>query len=261
MAGDVKDVLLLDVTPLSLGIETLGGVMTRLIEANSTIPTRRSEIFSTATDNQQSVDIHVLQGERPMAADNKTIGKFQLTGIPPAPRGVPQIEVSFDIDPNGILSVSAKDKATGKEQSIKIEASSGLTKDEIEKMKKEAREHADEDRKKKEEIDIRNDADGKATQSRRQMEELKDRIPADAKAKLEAAIERVETALKGTDLDEIKNSNDDLAKVWNEVSTNLYQQEGAGAAPGAEDAAQSAEETEPDVETADYEVIDDEKNK
>ena len=176
LAGDVQDVVLLDVTPLSLGIETLGGVMTRLIDANTTIPSRKTEVFSTASDSQTTVDIHVLQGERPMANDNKTIGRFQLTGIPPAPRGIPQVEVSFDIDANGILSVNAKDKATGKEQSIKIEASSGMTKDDIEKMKEEAKKHAEEDKKLREEVDTRNEAYARAHQTRKQIEELKDNI-------------------------------------------------------------------------------------
>jgi len=264
LAGDVQDVVLLDVTPLSLGIETLGGVMTRLIEANTTIPTRRAEIFSTATDNQNTVDIHVLQGERPMAMHNKTIGRFQLTGIPPAPRGVPQIEVTFDIDANGILSVNAKDKATGKEQSIKIQASSGLTKDEIEKMKREARDHSEEDRKKREEVDTRNEADARVHQSRKQIEELGDKIPPDSKAKLNAAIERVEAALKGSDTKEIKNATDDLAKVWNEVSTRLYQQQGAPQEETGQYAGANAREggkKESDVETADYEIIDDDEKK
>ncbi|MCB2198144.1 molecular chaperone DnaK [bacterium] len=266
LAGDVQDVVLLDVTPLSLGIETLGGVMTRLIEANTTIPTKRQEVFSTAADNQTTVDIHVLQGERPMASDNKTIGRFQLTGIPPAPRGVPQVEVAFDIDANGILSVSAKDKATGKEQSIKIEASSGLSKDEVERMKDEAKKHADEDQKRREEVDIRNEADGHATQSKRQIEELKEQIQPDDKAKLEAAIERVEEALKGSDLEAIKSANDDLTKTWSDISTRMYQQ--SGGQPGADGAegapegdAAGSKADDPDVETADYEVVDEEDEK
>ncbi len=270
LSGDVQDIVLLDVTPLSLGIETLGGINTRLIEANTTIPTRKQEIFSTAGDSQTTVDIHVLQGERPMANDNKTIGRFQLTGIPPAPRGIPQIEVTFDIDANGILSVSAKDKATGKEQSIRIEVSSGLTKDEIEKMKQEAKKHAEEDRKKKEEIDVRNEADARVHQSRRQIEELKDNIKDDDKAKLNAAIDRLEETLKGSDLNEIKSANEALAGVWNDVSTRIYQQQGApgsdpGAGAGADQAgagqASEGSKDEPDVETAEYEVIDDDEKK
>ncbi len=261
LAGDVQDVVLLDVTPLSLGIETLGGVMTRLIEANTTIPTKKTEVFSTAADSQTTVDIHVLQGERPMAAANKTIGRFQLTGIPPAPRGIPQIEVSFDIDANGILSVNAKDKATGKEQSIKIEASSGLSKDEIEMMKDEAKQHAEEDQKIREEVDTRNEADARAHQSKKQLEELGDKISAEDKAKIEQAIESLENSLKGTDIGAIKSADEELAKTWSDVSTRMYQEtetagaEGAGAEqPGAEEA-----KSEPDVETADYEVIDDEE--
>jgi molecular chaperone DnaK len=269
LAGDVQDVVLLDVTPLSLGIETLGGVMTRLIDANTTIPTKRQEVFSTAADNQTTVDIHVLQGERPMAQQNKTIGRFQLTGIPPAPRGIPQIEVAFDIDANGILSVSAKDKATSKEQSIKIEASSGLSKDEIEKMKEEAKKHADEDKKQREEIDTRNEADSKAHQSRKQLEELKEQINDDDKKLIESAVEKVEEALKGTDMDAIKAANDELTQTWSDVSTRLYQQQGEGA-PGAEDmggqqqqqdAGAEAGSDEPDVETADYEVVEEDDKK
>jgi len=263
LAGDVQDVVLLDVTPLSLGIETLGGVMTRLIEANTTIPTRRQEVFSTAADNQTTVDIHVLQGERPMAADNKTIGRFQLTGLPSAPRGVPQIEVTFDIDANGILNVSAKDKATGKEQSIKIEASSGLSKDEVERMKDEARKHADEDKVRREAVDIRNEADGRVTTSKRQIEELKEQISAEDRSKLEAAIARVEEALKGSDTAAIKAANEDLTQIWSDVSTRLYQQAGADASQGGEGGASGSETKtdEPDVETADYEVVDEDEEK
>jgi len=261
LAGDVQDVVLLDVTPLSLGIETLGGVMTRLIEANTTIPTKKTEIFSTAADSQTTVDIHVLQGERPMAADNKTIGRFQLTGIPPAPRGIPQIEVSFDIDANGILSVSAKDKATGKEQSIKIEASSGLSKNDVEKMKEEAKKHADEDKKRREEVDTRNEADARAHQSRKQLEELKEQIGEEDRKAIEEKIEKVEQALKSGTLDEIKAANEDLTKTWSDVSTRLYQK--AGAQAGSEGATGDAGEKkdEPDVETADYEVVDEDDDK
>ncbi|MDP8208276.1 MAG: molecular chaperone DnaK [Candidatus Electryonea clarkiae] len=271
LAGDVQDVVLLDVTPLSLGIETLGGVMTRLIEANTTIPTKKTEVFSTASDSQTTVDIHVLQGERPMANLNKSIGRFQLDGIPPAPRGIPQVEVSFDIDANGILSVSAKDKSTGKEQSIKIEASSGMTKEEIERMKEEAKQHADEDKKHREEVDTRNEADARMHQSRKQMEELKEQIEPDDQAKLEAAIQRVEEALKGTDIADIKAADEDLAKVWSDVGTRIHQaapDPGAGAEGGPEaDVGEAGGEAggdspeEPDVETADYEVIDDEEDK
>ncbi len=267
LTGDVKDVLLLDVTPLSLGIETLGGVMTRLIEANTTIPTRKSEIFSTASDSQPSVEIHVLQGERPMAADNRTLGRFHLDGIPPAPRGVPQIEVTFDIDANGILHVAAKDKATSKEQSIRITSSSGLSKDEIEKMKSSAKEHAAEDKKKKESVEVRNQADSLVFQTKKQIEELKDKIPADAKTKLEAEIKKVEDALATNNSDQIKSATDSLSKVWNELAQQLYSQPGAG--PQQQQQEQEASSAgaaggkdkgdDKNVQDASYEVVDDDK--
>ncbi|MBI1939103.1 MAG: molecular chaperone DnaK [Ignavibacteriales bacterium] len=266
LAGDVKDVLLLDVTPLSLGIETLGSVMTVLIPANTTIPTRKSEVFSTASDSQPSVEIHVLQGERPMAADNRSLGRFHLDGIPPAPRGIPQIEVTFDIDANGILHVSAKDKATNKEQSIRITSSSGLSKDEIEKMKQTAKEHAAEDKKKKESAEVHNVADSLVFQTKKQIQELGDKIPADAKSRLESEITKVEDALKTNDADKIKSATDGLTKVWNEIAQNLYQQQGA---PGEQQTAQDAEaeqqksssqkKDDRNVQDASYEVVDDDK--
>ncbi len=196
LSGDVTDVLLLDVTPLSLGIETLGGVMTRLIEANTTIPTKKSEVFSTASDSQTSVEIHVLQGERPMAVDNRTLGRFHLDGIPPAPRGVPQIEVTFDIDANGMLHVSAKDKATAKEQSIRITSSSGLSKEEVEKMKREAKEHSSEDKKRKEEIDLRNQADKLTFQTEKQLTEFGEKVSSDLRSKIESANTQLKEAIK-----------------------------------------------------------------
>ena len=233
LSGDVKDVLLLDVIPISLGIETLGGVFTKLIEANTTIPTRKTEIFTTATDNQTSVEIHVLQGERPMAKDNKTIGRFHLDGIPPAPRGVPQIEVTFDIDANGILNVSAKDKATGKEQSIRIEATSGLTKEEIERMKEEAKRHAEEDRKRLEKINKLNAADSLIYQTEKQLKEFGDKIPADQKAQLEDLVNKLKDAHKREDLAEIDKLMAEIQQVWNVASQNMYQQTGGQGAQGA----------------------------
>jgi molecular chaperone DnaK len=227
LKGDVKDVLLLDVTPLSLGIETLGGVTTKLIERNTTIPTRKSEIFSTASDSQPGVEIHVLQGERQFAKDNKTIGKFQLTDIPPAPRGVPQIEVTFDIDANGILHVSAKDLGTGKEQKITITASSGLSKDEIEKMKKDADLHAEEDKKRRDEIETRNQADNAVYRSEKMLKENAEKISGDAKSRIEKATNDVKEALKGQDGAAIKSAADKLNEAWSSVSEELYKQAGA----------------------------------
>ncbi len=222
LVGEVKDVLLLDVTPLSLGIETLGGVYTRLIERNTTIPTRKSEIFSTASDSQPGVEIHVLQGERQFARDNKTIGKFHLTDIPPAPRGVPQIEVTFDIDANGILHVSAKDLGTGKEQKITITASSGLSKDEVERLRKDAELHAEEDRKQREEVEQRNETDNAVYRSEKMLRESADKLTADDKAKLEEAIKSAKDALKGSDSAAVRAASERLNETWQSVSEVLY---------------------------------------
>jgi len=262
LAGDVKDVLLLDVTPLSLGIETLGGVMTRLIESNTTIPTKKSEVFSTAADNQPSVEIHILQGERPMAADNRTLGRFHLDGIPPAMRGIPQIEVTFDIDANGILHVSAKDKATGKEQSIRITSSSGLDKNEIEKMKNSAKEHAAEDKIKKEAVEIKNQADSLVFQTKKQIEELKDKMPADIKSRLETEIKKVEDAMATNNTEQIKSATESLNKTWNEVASQLYSQSGQQQQQDHQQGQQqtgNAEDSKGDVQDASYEVVDDDK--
>jgi molecular chaperone DnaK len=226
-------VLLLDVTPLSLGIETMGGVFTRLIEANTTIPTKKSEVFSTASDNQPSVEIHILQGERPMARDNRTIGRFHLDGIPPAPRGVPQVEVTFDIDANGILNVSAKDKATGKSQNIRIEASSGLTDEEIQKMKREAEANADADKKAKEEAEKVNAADSMIFQTEKQLKEFGDKIPANKKSDIENALADLKTAHQNKDLAAIDSSLERLNAAWSAASEDMYKA-GEEQQPGAE---------------------------
>ena len=239
LTGEVKDVLLLDVTPLSLGIETLGGVMTKLIEANTTIPTKKSEVFSTAADNQPSVEIHILQGERPMARDNKTIGRFHLDSIPPAPRGVPQIEVTFDIDANGILNVSAKDKATGKEQSIRIEASSGLSDAEIKRMKDEAAANAAADQQEKEKVDTINKADSMIFQTEKQLKEFGDKLPADKKAPIESALQELKDAHKNQDVAAINAAIDKLNNVFQAASQEMYNaqaQQQAGAQQGAQGA-------------------------
>ncbi|MCS7013177.1 MAG: molecular chaperone DnaK [Chloroherpetonaceae bacterium] len=256
LKGDITDVLLLDVTPLSLGIETLGGVMTKLIEANTTIPTRKSEIFSTASDNQTSVEIHVLQGERPMAVDNKTLGRFILDGIPPAPRGVPQIEVTFDIDANGILNVSAKDRATGREQKIRIEASGKLSEAEIQKMREDARIHAEEDRRRKEEADTKNAADALIFSTERQIKDLGDKIPAQDLSRLNAALEALKDAQKSGTISRIKSEMENLTRVWQDVSTRLYQGSAASSMnnPG-NGSAQTAKDGE--VKNADFEIVDD----
>jgi molecular chaperone DnaK len=269
LKGDVKDVVLLDVTPLSLGIETLGGVMTRLIEKNTTIPTKKSEIFTTAADNQTSVDIHVLQGERDMAGDNKTIGRFRLDGIPPAPRGVPQIEVTFDIDANGIVNVTAKDTATGKEQKITITATSHLTDEEIEKMVNEAKEHAEEDKKKRTIVDVRNNADSLIYASEKLLKDVGGKAPEDLKKKIEDQIKVLRKSMESDNADEIKSETEKLQNLQNELSQRLYAQAGsqAGAGPGgpgAETGGQKAEgkqagNGEEDVIDAEFEAKDDEK--
>ncbi len=265
LSGDVTDVLLLDVTPLSLGIETLGNVMTVLIPSNTTIPTKRSEIFSTAADSQTSVEIHILQGERPMAIDNRTLGRFHLDGIPPAPRGVPQVEVIFDIDANGMLHVAAKDKATSKEQSIRITSSSGLTKEEIEKMKTDAQSHAAEDKKRKEEIETKNQADNLVFQTRKQITDLGDKIPADVKSKLESATDALDAAVKAGVHADIKSKMETLNNVWNEASSKMY--ENVKSQPGAEGFQAGQQQAQPEaeekkekgkvVEDADFEVVED----
>ncbi len=269
LKGDVKDVLLLDVTPLSLGIETLGSVFTKLIERNTTIPTRKSEIFSTASDNQPGVEIHVLQGERQFARDNKTIGKFQLTDIPPAPRGMPQIEVTFDIDANGILHVGAKDLGTGKEQKISITASSGLSKDEIEKMRKDAEAHADEDKAKREEVETRNEADNAVYRSEKMLKDNKDKISGSDKEKIEKAVGEVKEALKGTDAAAIKSASEKLNEAWQAVSAELYKAASAKAqagkaqaqsAGGGEAKSEEKKDKKDEGPIIDAEVVDEKKN-
>ncbi len=254
LTGEVKDVLLLDVTPLSLGIETLGGVFTRLIEANTTIPTRKSEVFSTAADNQPSVEIHILQGERPMARDNKTIGRFHLDGIPAAPRGVPQIEVTFDIDANGILNVSAKDKGTGKEQKIRIEASSGLTEEEIKRMRDEAKANEAHDKAERERIDKLNAADGMIFSTEKQLKEYGDKIPADKRATIEAALGKLKEAHKEGKVDQLDSLTTELQNAWQAASQDIYASQGA---PGADasSAQQSSQPNDSNVTDVEFEEV------
>jgi molecular chaperone DnaK len=270
LTGEQKDVLLLDVTPLSLGIETLGGVTTVLIPRNTTIPTKKSETFSTADDNQTTVEIHVLQGERELARDNRTIGKFQLTGIPPAPRGMPQIEVTFDIDANGILHVSAKDKATSKEQKIRIEASSGLSDSDIDRMVKDAEKNATADKARREEIDTRNRLDSMTYEVEKNAKEWSDKLSPDLKAKLDAAVERARKALRGDDMNEIKAAQEDLNRTFSEAGQSFYAQsqgstgptgdagptEPTAGQPGSTGTGQAPNE---DVVEADYEIVDENK--
>jgi molecular chaperone DnaK len=261
--------LLLDVTPLSLGIETLGGVFTKMIDANSTIPTKKTEVFSTASDNQPSVEIHVLQGERPLASDNRTLGRFHLDGIPPAPRGIPQVEVTFDIDANGILHVAAKDKASGKEQSIKITHSSGLSEAEIEKMKKDAKEHEADDKQKRELIDVKNQADSMVFQGEKQLKEFEAKLNAETKMKIQTAIDRLKEAQKGTNVEEIKSAIEGYNAAWQEASTQMYsqatgdqKQEGFGSQGQQQNDAgqqQAPPQDDKKVENADFEVMDDDK--
>jgi molecular chaperone DnaK len=273
LAGDVTDVLLLDVIPLSLGIETLGGVMTPLIERNTTIPTRKAEVFSTAEDNQTTVEIHVLQGERKMAVDNKTIGKFQLTGIPPGPRGMPQVEVTFDIDANGILHVSAKDRATGKEQKIRIEASSGLSDAEIERMVKDAEEHAGEDEERREKVESRNQLDSLVYQVEKDTGEWGEMVSADTKERLDGAVEQAKEALKGDDLATLNSARDELMQAFSAAGQEMYQSQAAEAETdsdedgeaddeateeGGEDDAGSDAASDENVVEADYEIVDEE---
>jgi molecular chaperone DnaK len=263
LAGDVKDVLLLDVTPLSLGIETLGGVMTRLIEKNTTIPSKKSQIFSTAADNQPAVSIHVLQGERQMAADNRTLGRFELVGIPPAPRGMPQIEVTFDIDANGIVHVNAKDLGTGKEQSIKITASSGLSEAEIEKLVKDAEVHAEEDKRRKELIEARNQADSMVYSVEKNIKEFGDKVDAAEKAKIEEAITKAKKALEGDDIEAIKKTQEELMSVSHKLAEAMYAKTSGGqGGPGADGGAQQQSGNEQtsgkkndDVVDADFEDV------
>jgi molecular chaperone DnaK len=263
LAGEVSEVLLLDVEPLSLGIETLGGVMTVLIPRNTTIPTKKMEVFSTAENNQTTVDIHVLQGERPMAVQNKTIGRFQLTGIPPAPRGMPQVEVTFDIDANGILHVSAKDRATGKKQSIRIEATSGLSDTEIERMVKEAEEHSEEDQSARELIELRNKLDTLIYRVEKDSAEWVDKLDEGTKKRLDEALEGGKKALKESqELPDLNRAHDELMQAFSAAGQKLYEAQAATADAGGADASGGTEsEAEPEVVEADYEIVDEDKEK
>jgi molecular chaperone DnaK len=259
LAGDVKDVLLLDVTPLTLGIETKGGVMTKLIERNTTIPTRKSEVFSTAEDNQTSVEVHVLQGEREMAAYNKSLGKFQLTGIPPAPRGVPQIEVAFDMDADGILNVSAKDLGTGKEQKIEIKSGSGLADAEVERMVKDAETHAEDDRRQRELVEARNSAENAAYQAEKQLQEMGDSVDEAARTEIEAAIKDVRENLESEDAELLRQKTDALQGAFHKVSEQMYaaaQQQAAQAGNGASADGAAADASANEEEVVDAEVVD-----
>jgi molecular chaperone DnaK len=255
LKGDIKDVLLLDVTPLSLGIETLGGVMTRLIERNTTIPARQSQVFSTAEDNQPAVTVHVLQGEREMASDNKTLGRFELTGIAPAPRGLPQIEVTFDIDANGIVSVSAKDQATGKEQSIRITASSGLSQEEIDGLVREAEMHADEDRRKKGLVDARNEADALVYTTEKSLQELKDRLDESSRTQVTNALQALKTAMKEDDVAEIRRLSEDLKRIAQQMGSMAYSQGATGAETGGTASAGPSQKSREDVVDAEFEEV------
>jgi molecular chaperone DnaK len=260
LAGEVKDLLLLDVTPLSLGIETLGGVMTTLIPRNTTIPTRKGEIFSTAADSQTSVEVHVLQGERPLARDNRTLGRFHLIGLPPAPRGIPQIEVSFDIDANGIVNVQAKDLGTGKEQKITITASSGLNKDEVEKMMREAESHADEDKKRREEIEARNRADQAVYAAERMIKESGDKLPAADRQAVEAAVEEVKKATSGSDVAAVTHALEQLTTAQHKAAESLYKSAQSGAAQpeaGGGERSEGGQASAPKDDVIDAEVVDD----
>ena len=260
LAGDVEGILLLDVTPLSLGVETMGGVMTKMIDRNTTIPTRKTKVYSTADDNQTSVEIHVLQGERPMAADNKTLGRFQLTGIPAARRGIPQIEVTFDIDANGIVNVSAKDLGTGKQQQITISGSTALSDDEVDRMVKDAEAHAEEDQRRKEESEARNNCDSLVTATEQTLQELGDKVPADTKKAAEDAIAQAKTALAGTDIEAIKNASNVLQQAGYKMAEIAHGTNGAAGAAADPNAQAQAADANDDTIEADYEVVDDDKN-